>query len=115
MNNERIQIGRKSYLKFIPYGREITDGTCRCISCGQIDEIGFHDAKLCPGLGGTLPLSEKAKAFAEANKTSPVVYGSGQPGGGGYYRLKNGQRFRLFLYDCRSLPRRPNWDIAEAA
>jgi hypothetical protein len=110
MSNERIQIGRKTYRKFIPYPEEVRDGTVRCISCGQIDDEPWHDAALCPGSGGSLPLTDRAKAFAAANEKSPVVYGSAQKGGGGYYRLKDGSRFRLSLYDCRSLPV-PKWDI----
>ena len=105
---QRIQIGRKSYRKFLPYPSNVDDGTSRCIACGQIDEDGWHDSALCPGRGGKLPLSDKARAFMAANAKSPVVYGSAQPGGGGYYRLQDGSTFRLSLYDCRSTPQ-PKW------
>ena len=38
----------QEYRQFIPYPTKITDGTLRCIFCGQIDEEGPHDTKLCP-------------------------------------------------------------------
>lgn len=44
---EFITIGGKKYRKFIRYPSEVKDGTCRCISCGQIDEYPWHDDKLC--------------------------------------------------------------------
>lgn len=44
---ERIQIGSKSYRKFIPYPKPVRDGTVRCIACGQIDEPEYHDNALC--------------------------------------------------------------------
>lgn len=110
---ERIAIGRRSYLKFIPYPTEITDDTLRCIACGQLDgSEEHHDDALCPGTGGALPLSDKAKAFMAANAKSPVVYGSAQPGGGAYYRLRDGSKWRLSLYDCRSTPQ-PDWGLSQ--
>jgi hypothetical protein len=44
----KIQIGRRSYRKFIPYPQEVRDGTVRCIFCGQIDEPEYHEGKYCP-------------------------------------------------------------------
>lgn len=96
--------------KFILYPKAVRDGTYRCVDCGQIDDEPYHDPTLCPGCGGALPLTDKAKAFLEANAASPVVYGSGRPEGGAYYRLTNGRTFRLSLFECRSLPA-PKWDL----
>ena len=42
-----IEIGGRTYRKFIPYPRPVNDGTCRCIQCGQIDELEYHDSELC--------------------------------------------------------------------
>jgi len=39
---EKITIGHKEYTRFIPYPKAVRDGTCRCISCGQIDEPECH-------------------------------------------------------------------------
>lgn len=47
---ETIKIDGRSYRKFIRHPEEITDGTLRCISCGQIDEDEYHDDDLCPGI-----------------------------------------------------------------
>jgi len=55
-------------------------------------------------------MSERAKEFVEANAKSPVVYGSaiGNGGKGAYYRLANGQRFRLNREDCAAVGM-PRW------
>ena len=45
---ETITVGGREYRKFIPYPERITDGTCRCIFCGQIDEPDYHEGRLCP-------------------------------------------------------------------
>lgn len=44
---EMIEIDGEKYRKFIRYPEEVTDGTLRCIRCGQIDEDGFHDDDIC--------------------------------------------------------------------
>lgn len=40
-------IGGIPYTRFIPYPGPVDDGTPRCISCGQIDEDGFHIDAAC--------------------------------------------------------------------
>jgi hypothetical protein len=50
MAHERIQIGSKSYRKFIPWPKPVTDGTVRCMACGQIDEPQWHDDSACPAM-----------------------------------------------------------------
>jgi hypothetical protein len=39
---EKITIGRREYSRFIPYPKQVRDGTVRCIACGQIDEPEYH-------------------------------------------------------------------------
>lgn len=108
----KIKIGTRDYVKFIPYPQAVRDGTCRCISCGQIDEPDYHDAELCPGRGGSLPKTENVQRFLKANEGSPVVAGSAHKGGGGSYRLKDGRRFRFTLYESRCMADvAPRWDI----
>jgi hypothetical protein len=46
--SETIQIGNRTYRKFIPFPGPVNDGTARCFSCGQIDEPDWHDDALCP-------------------------------------------------------------------
>ncbi len=46
-STETVRINGKLYRKFIPFPEEITDGTLRCIRCGQIDEEEFHDQEIC--------------------------------------------------------------------
>lgn len=106
----KIQIGGRSFRRFIPHPQTVRDGTSRCIACGQIDEPEHHVREYCPGQGGKLPLTDKAKRFLSANERSGVVMGSAQDGGGAYYRLANGQTFRLTLYEVRALPM-PNWQL----
>lgn len=38
--------GRFGTRRFIFYPASVTDGTLRCIGCGQIDEDGYHDMEL---------------------------------------------------------------------
>ena len=44
---EKIQVGGRSYSRFIAHPKVVRDGTFRCITCGQIDEVGYHDDALC--------------------------------------------------------------------
>lgn len=44
---ERIEIGGKSYRRFINYPANVFDDTVRCIGCGQIDEESWHDRDVC--------------------------------------------------------------------
>lgn len=46
---ELITIEGRDYLKFWPrkLSDPVTDGTLRCIFCGQIDEPEFHEADKC--------------------------------------------------------------------
>jgi hypothetical protein len=46
---ETITIGRRKYRKFWPttFTEPVTDGTVRCIFCGQIDEPEFHENSKC--------------------------------------------------------------------
>lgn len=39
---EKIEIGRKTYSRFIRHPKAVRDGTVRCFMCGQIDEIEYH-------------------------------------------------------------------------
>lgn len=55
MSEQTINVDGREFLKFHPTYKRIKDGTPRCISCGQIDEDGIHEAKFCPGMGGWLP------------------------------------------------------------
>lgn len=42
-----IKVGRRRYRRFMPYPGPVTDDTCRCIRCGQIDEPGLHISEAC--------------------------------------------------------------------
>lgn len=44
---DTIEIDRKVYERFVRYPREVTDGTFRCIQCGQIDDEPWHDHQIC--------------------------------------------------------------------
>lgn len=44
---ETITIDGQEYQKFIRYPLPVTDGTCRCVTCGQIDEQPWHDPEIC--------------------------------------------------------------------
>lgn len=61
-------------------------------------------------------MSGKAEAFLAANKQSPVVSGYAiepdpcRPPKGASYTLKDGQRFRLSVADCKTIGM-PEWDI----
>jgi hypothetical protein len=112
MGYGKISIGGRDYVKFIPHPQVVSDGTCRCFGCGQIDEPDYHDAALCPGMGGALPQTENVKSFIAANAESPVVSGRAYDGGGGTYKLKNGRSFRFTLYESRSMANlQPRWDL----
>lgn len=54
---DTIEIGGRTYRKFIHYPKPVRDGTVRCISCGQIDEPEWHDEQLCPALRPDQPAS----------------------------------------------------------
>lgn len=43
-----VEHNGKSYEKFVRWPRQITDGTLRCMFCGQIDEPEAHNPALCP-------------------------------------------------------------------
>lgn len=43
---ETITIDGREYRKFIRYPSAVSDGTCRCITCGQIDEQPWHDDEI---------------------------------------------------------------------
>jgi hypothetical protein len=45
--NDTIEIGGRSYRRFIRHPDEVDDGTVRCIQCGQIDELEWHDGQPC--------------------------------------------------------------------
>lgn len=60
--SEKIIIDGRSYAKFIPFPRQIRDGTLRCIGCGQIDEPAYHDDSLC---GGMIPRTPQTQTKAE--------------------------------------------------
>lgn len=49
---QTITIGGRGYMKFIPPGQPVRDGTVRCFCCGQIDEPDYHDNKLCRATAG---------------------------------------------------------------
>jgi hypothetical protein len=62
-----------------------------------------------------MSMTHKAHRFLEANKRSPVVYGSvigGDRNGprGIYYRLKDGQTFKLTTAESRAVGY-PRWDF----
>ena len=44
---EYIKIDGRRYRKFIHFPEEVTDGTLRCIACGQIDDEPWHDPDIC--------------------------------------------------------------------
>lgn len=46
-NSETVRINGRLYRKFISFPEEVTDGTLRCIRCGQIDEEEHHDNDIC--------------------------------------------------------------------
>lgn len=43
-----IAIGGRRYRRFIVFPSPVTDGTVRCIFCGQIDEPEVHVDRDCP-------------------------------------------------------------------
>jgi len=45
---ETVRIGGKTHLRVWPRDKPITDGTVRCMFCGQIDEAEYHDNRRCP-------------------------------------------------------------------
>jgi hypothetical protein len=47
MKPETIKIGRRTYLRFVPFPGPVKDGTSRCFFCGQIDEPAYHDDARC--------------------------------------------------------------------
>lgn len=55
-------------------------------------------------------MTTKARNFLEANRRSPVVYGSviDDGGKGCFYRLADGSIFRLSSADCRCVGH-PRW------
>lgn len=52
--------------------------------------------------------TDNVKRFVELNKTSPVLSGSADRGGGGSYRLASGYWFSFTLDEARSMPM-PKW------
>lgn len=54
MTEETITVGGHEYRRFIPYPEPVTDGTTRCIACGQIDEPGVHDDEQCGMTAGSV-------------------------------------------------------------
>lgn len=61
-------------------------------------------------------MTHKAHRFIEANKISPVVYGSviGNGGRGATYRLADDQTFTLTAAECRMIGQ-PRWALPAAA
>jgi hypothetical protein len=55
----------------------------------------------------------KALLFADANRESPIVYGSviGRGGQGVFYRLANGRTFKLTAAECGMV--KPRWSFEE--
>lgn len=47
ITDDIIVIGDKTYQRFVRFPHAVTDGTYRCIACGQIDEPEYHDWGLC--------------------------------------------------------------------
>lgn len=47
---ETVTFGGRTYRKFIAYPARVTDGSVRCIFCGQIDEPEAHEGHLCPAV-----------------------------------------------------------------
>lgn len=50
MSKETITINGREYQKFWTgsFSNPVSDGTVRCIFCGQVDDQGYHeDAKCC--------------------------------------------------------------------
>lgn len=48
MKHEMILVGpRLQVRRFILPGKPVRDGTLRCVACGQIDEIGYHNESIC--------------------------------------------------------------------
>lgn len=57
---------------------------------------------------------DKAQEFIEANRASPIVYGSVRSTGGAYYTLDNGRSFVLSRDDCERISFRvgmPRWKL----
>ena len=42
-----IKVGSRRFRRFIQWPKEVTDDTCRCIRCGQIDEPELHIKQAC--------------------------------------------------------------------
>lgn len=47
MHGPTIEIGGRTFRRFIPPPGPVTDGTLRCAHCGQIDDEPWHDAEIC--------------------------------------------------------------------
>lgn len=47
ITDDIIVIGGTTYQRFVRFPHAVTDGTHRCIACGQIDEPEYHDWGLC--------------------------------------------------------------------
>lgn len=71
-----ITDGGKTYLRFHPLHKKVKDGTVRCVSCGQIDEVEYHDDRYCTGMGGWLPFPTSTltlKLKADSGFRSEIV------------------------------------------
>nr|WP_278374558.1 hypothetical protein [Brucella anthropi] len=69
--HEYIMIDGRRYRKFIHFPEEVTDGTLRCIACGQIEDEPWHDEEICK--------AERAKAW-EASFSARTTDGGDRHG-----------------------------------
>ncbi len=70
---EMITVDGREYRKFIRYPEEVTDGTLRCIRCGQIDEDEIHDHALCVDALSTSSVHPLAR-FRSPTAVRPGLY-----------------------------------------
>lgn len=55
----------KRVLRIIPYPGPVSDGTPRCIQCGQIDDDPWHDSEICAAAAVTA-FDKRQSAIAKA-------------------------------------------------
>jgi hypothetical protein len=54
-------------------------------------------------------MTQRAHRFLQANRRSPVVYGSVEKGGAIFYRLADGTRWTLRTEDRQAIVGQPHW------
>lgn len=50
MARQRLHLGFRTVRRMIFYPEQVNDETCRCITCGQIDEEPWHEDHVCKAM-----------------------------------------------------------------